>query len=191
MKSLIISLSVLSLTVISVMANADNGIRYDYLEFRYTLDAEIDGTIADDGDGIAFGGSIRINDMFYALGDYETLDYDNDIESTVLQLGAGAIFPQEKFDAVAELAFLDVELERGSADNSETGFRLSGGARGYVTPKIEARALLNYVDVEDDDTFITIGADYFYSDTLSFNLLKDLGGDSERLAVGVRYYFNR
>jgi hypothetical protein len=181
----------LSLILSSGITTADTKIRYDYGEFRYTLDAEIDDTLADDGDGFAFGGSLRVNDMFYAIADYETLDYDNDIETTVLQLGAGAIFSQSKMDVVAELALVDAEVERGSFDDSDTGFRLSGGVRGYVAPKVEARGFLNYVDIEDDDTFITISADYFFTDTLSFNVLKDFGGDAERLSFGVRYYFNQ
>jgi hypothetical protein len=167
---------------------ADNQIQYNYGEFRFVADADIDDTDVD-GDGFAFSGSFRLDELFYFIADYEDLDFDRGVDSTVIQAGAGIIMPYQKVNIIAELAIVDADVDGPAGGNSDTGFRLTGGVRGYVMPKLELRGTLNYVDVEDDDTFVTLAADYFITDSFSVNLSKDLSAELDRLSIGVRYYF--
>ncbi|MGH1485180.1 MAG: hypothetical protein ACRBCI_03100 [Cellvibrionaceae bacterium] len=179
-----------SIFLFSVTTNvvADNGIQYNYAEFRFVADAELDDVDVD-GDGFAFSGSFRLDELFYLVADYEDIGFDRGVDSTVIQLGAGVIAPYEKVDIIGELAIVDADVDGPGGSESDTGFRLTGGVRGYVMPQLEVRGTLNYVDVEDDDTFVTLAADYFINDSFSVNIAKDLSAELDRLSIGVRYYF--
>ncbi len=158
-------------------------VKYNYIEGRYVLDAEV-GNI--DGDGILIGGSFRLNTDFYAFGNYETLDMDfsNDIDT--FTLGAGYIYPlNTMWDANFSFSFVNAEVN----SNDDNGFALTAGVRGMMMPKIEGRATLTYIDVDDDDTFVTLAGDYFVSPNLSVGLELDLGADLETVSIGARYYF--
>ena len=158
-------------------------VKYNYLEGRYVLDAEV-GSI--DGDGIQAGGSYRLNNDFYIAGSYETLDFDfgNDID--IITLGGGYILPlNAQWDANFALSYVNVDVN--SFDDS--GYSLAAGVRGMMTPKIEGRATVTYIDIDDDDTFITLAGDYFMLPHLSVGLEVDLGGDLDTVSLGVRYYY--
>jgi hypothetical protein len=75
--------------------------------------------------------------------------------------------------------------------DDEIGFELSGGVRGMLTPEVEARAKLTYLDIDDlgDDAYLTLGGDYFFMPNLSAGLELDVGGDFDTLSAGVRYFF--
>ncbi len=173
----------------AVFAANDNGIQYNYGELRYIVDAELDNLDTEDGDGFGFGGSFRIDELIYVIADYEALDYDRGIDTTVLQVGAGVILPFQKIDFIGEAALVDGDVDTDVGDSSDTGFRITGGARTYVMPKLELRGSLTYIDVEDDDTFATIAGDYFFNKSLSLNVSKDIAADVDRFSIGVRYYF--
>lgn len=168
--------------------NANNGIQYNYGEFRYIVDSELDFDDTD-GDGFAFAGSYRVDELFYVIADYESIDYDDDIDTDLLQVGGGVIFPYRKVDMIAELALVDFDIDGRSTRDSEVGFRATGGARGYVIPQLELRGTLNYMSLDEDDSYVTVGADYFINRSFSVNVAKDIAADIDRFSVGVRYYF--
>ena len=190
-KTSLLASSAIALTVFlgttplsSVVAS---DVKYSYAQFRYIFNTEADEV---DGDGFWLGGSYRINPDFYLLGDFVKIDYDNDLESQSLGFGAGYIHPlNTKWDANVSFSLIKSEVSFRGRDEDETGFALRGGARGMVTPQIEARAFLNYVDVVDDDTFITLAGDYFFTPNLSAGISVDIGGDANTMSVGGRYYF--
>ena len=173
-----------------VNAGADNGIRYNYGELRLIADAELDDADVDiDGDGFALAGSYRIDELFYGLADYEVLDYDDGVDTTLLQVGAGMIFPYDKVDLIAEFTLADYDVDGNSSRDSDTGFRVAGGARGYLFPNVEVRGALNYLELDDEDVYISLAADYFVTKDFSINIAKDFSGDVDRLSLGARYYF--
>jgi opacity protein-like surface antigen len=169
---------------VSISTAQARDVKYNYIEGRYVLDAEADNNI--DGDGILIGGSFRLNKDFYAFGSYEALDLDfgNDVDT--LAVGAGYIYPlNTKWDANFSLSLVNVDVN----SNDDNGFSLAAGIRGMLMPNIEGRATLTYIDVNDDDTFITLAGDYFFSTNLSVGLEIDLAGDLETVSIGARYYF--
>jgi hypothetical protein len=181
-----LSAALLSVSTVSI---ADNGIQYNYGELRYVVDADLDGYDVD-GDGLAFGGSFRIDELFYAVADYEAIDYDDNIDTSVLQVGLGVIFPYEKIDFIAEAAINSSDADSPVKD--DTGFRLTAGGRTYVMPELEVRATVNYSDIFDEnDTYLTVSADYFLGKSFSINASKDLAADVDRFSIGVRYYFGK
>ena len=168
--------------------SAEKNIQYNYGEFRFVVDSDLDDTSLD-GDGFAFSGSLRLDELFYAIVDYEAIEYDRNAEITDLQVGAGLIAPVRNVDGIAELAIIHRDVDHLPIGDSDTGFRFSGGLRGYLTPQFELRGTVNLIEVDDfDDTFITIAGDYFLNDSVSINIAKDLSADIERFSIGVRLY---
>lgn len=157
---------------------------YNYIEGRYILDAEV-GPI-DDGDGFRFEGSYRVNNEIFVFGNLESVEFDFGIDLDLLEVGAGYIYPlQNGWDFNATVSLLNADVE----NEDEDGFALSAGTRGMLNAQIQLRGEVTYADLEDSDTYITIGADYFFDARLSAGVEMDMAGDYERLSVGVRYYF--
>jgi hypothetical protein len=131
---------------------------YTYAEARYLLDAEVEDV---DGDGFRFGGSFRLTKDIYLFGSYDSVDLDNsDVDITLLKLGGGYIYPiNPTWDANFSLAYANAEADGDGdgVDEDEDGYELSAGVRGKVRPEIEVRGELNYLDLDEDDTYFTIG----------------------------------
>ena len=157
-------------------AGSDNGIKYNYLELRFV---DVDG-----GDGIEFGGSYRINEQFYAVAGFQDIDIGpGSLE--VLEIGGGYIIPNKKIDFAFEVSLIDTDF-RGSSDN---GFSLAAGGRSYISPEFEARAFVKHVDVNNSDTFIELGGDYFLNANVSIGISLEVASDADTLTFGARYYF--
>jgi hypothetical protein len=167
-------------------------IDYSFVEGRFLLDAEVDGdVIDDDGDGFRFAGSFLVTPDVYVFGKYDDVELDDtDIDVTLLRIGAGYIHPLDAtWDANVSLAYANVEADGPGGDEDDSGFELSGGVRGMVKPEIEVRAALNYQDIDDSDTYFTLGADYYFMPNVSAGIELDMGGDYETMSIGAKYYF--
>ena len=151
---------------------ADNGINYTFGELRFV---DVKG-----GDGIEFGGSYRLNAEFYGLASFQDIDSNNN-NTEILEIGGGYILPNGKIDFAAEVTIIDAD--------SESGFSLAAGGRGYVAPEIEARVFVKHVDVVDSDTFIELGGDYFVDANISLGITLEVGSNSDTLTFGGRFYF--
>jgi len=168
------------LSVSSVQAS---DVSYNYLEGRYIVDAEANNV---DGDGLRIGGSVRIRSDLYLFSNYETLDLDFNNDIDTFNLGGGYILPlNAKWDANFSMALVNRDVN----NNDDTGFSLAAGVRGMMASNIEGRASLTYIDVNDNDTYITLGGDYFFSKNLSVGIEADLSGDLDTLSIGARYHF--
>lgn len=181
-KSLAGLLLVAGLNATSIQASE---VKYDYIEGRYIIDAEPDN-FNGDGDGLQMGGSFRIDKDFYIFGSYQTLDLDfsNDIDT--FQLGVGYVRPvNASWDANFSLALVNVDAN----SNDDSGFAIAAGMRGMLAPKIEGRAKLTFIDVNDSDTYITLGGDYFFTPKVSVGIEIDFAGDLDVLSIGAKYYF--
>jgi hypothetical protein len=162
-------------------------VNYRFVEGSYLLDAELENA---DGDGLRVAGSFRINNEIYAFGEYDTVDLDDiSVDVDVFKLGVGYIYPLDAtWDANFSLAYADVDTSL-PAYNDGSGYELSGGVRAMIQPHIEVRAQMNYMDIDDSDTYFTIGGSYFFQPNLAASIDLDLGADYETLAIGVRYLY--
>jgi len=156
--------------------NHDNGIKYNFAEFRFV---DVDG-----GDGIEFGGSYRINQQYYAAISFQDLDVGQ-FDFETLEITGGYIYPHKKIDLAFEVGLIDADV----GPSSESGFSLSAGGRGYLSPEFELRAFVRHVDISDSDTFIELGGDYFLNSNVSIGFTLDVSSDSDALTFGGRYYF--
>ncbi|MEW8505382.1 MAG: hypothetical protein AB2598_01650 [Candidatus Thiodiazotropha sp.] len=165
-------------------------IDYSFVEGRFLLDAEFDD-VADDGDGFRFAGSFQVTNEIFAFAKYDDVELgDSGVDFSLLRLGGGYIHPLDAtWDANVSLAYADAEADGPGGEVDDSGFEISGGVRGMVNPEIEVRASLNYMDIEDSDTYFTLGADYYFMPKISTGIELDLGGDYETMSIGARFYF--
>jgi hypothetical protein len=173
-------------TILPTAAPASD-LGYTYAEMRY-LDADFDtGANANGATGI---GWYRLNDRFFAIGQFTSLNLDNDADATTIAAGGGFIQSLgDEWDAVATATFRHNKIETALRDVSHEGYGLQLGFRGMPIPKIEARAFLNYVNVTEGDTSFFLSGDYFFSPTFCAGLAAELGGNADVISFGVRYAF--
>jgi hypothetical protein len=158
--------------------NHSNGIKYNFAEFRVV---DVKG-----GDGIEFGGSYRINEKFYGLASFQDLDVGPGNGSReFLEIGGGYIYPHKKVDMALEFSLIDADF----GGNSENGFSLAAGGRSYLSPEFEVRAYVKHIDVNNSDTFIELGGDYFLGTNISIGFTLEVSSDLDALTFGGRYYF--
>lgn len=157
--------------------SASSGINYSYAEIRFV---DVDG-----GDGIEFGGSFRINQEFYGIASFQDLDVGRGRDLEILEFGGGYIRPQENIDLVIEFTLIDADF----SGDSESGFSLAGGARGFLSPDLELRGYVKHVDIEESDSFLELGGDYFFNSSLSAGVTIELGSDLDTLTIGGRFHF--
>ncbi|MES9990879.1 MAG: hypothetical protein ABW098_02935 [Candidatus Thiodiazotropha sp.] len=165
-------------------------IDYSFIEGRFILDAEFDD-VNDDGDGFRFAGSFLVTNEIYAFAKYDDVELDDfDVDFSLLRIGAGYIHPlNATWDANVSIAYADAEADGPGFEEDDSGYELSGGVRGMVKPQIELRASLNHIDIEDSDTYFTLGADYYLMPNVSAGLELDMGGDYETMSIGAKFYF--
>lgn len=166
-------------------ASASNNLSYDFAELRF-IDTEA-GSV--DGDGFEIAGSYNIQDNWLLVGGFTTLDF-NSVDVTLLEAGGGYVWPQNnQFDLFATGSIVRADIDAGANDDSDTGFRVVGGIRTRFAPNFEGRAELNYIDIEDSDTFIELGGDYYVSPQFAIGGTLDVGSDNDELTIGVRWFF--
>jgi hypothetical protein len=176
------------IALLAVESAIADDISYTYAQVRFA-DVEIDDANLD-GDGFIVGGSYRINEKYFAFGGYRDIDFDQSRDASALRVGGGYIYPvSERLHAVGKAYLARVKASRPGFSDSDTGFGLEVGARGRVTPKLEARGFLGYSDVGGSDTSLTLGGDYYFTPRLSAGITIDIGGDVTGLTLGGRYYF--
>jgi len=170
-------------------AMADNGLQYSYAQFLYNS-AELG--IAD-GSGFSFGGSFQLDTQFYVRGDFQNLNMDEGIDNIrTIELGAGYIHPLGSMDLIAEVNYVDAEIEydnRNTRDYDETGFLFTGGLRTYLAPELEVNASMNHLNLDGHDNYIQLGANYRLTHVLAVDSGYRLGSDIEVFTIGARYIF--
>ncbi|MEM8982091.1 MAG: outer membrane beta-barrel protein [Pseudomonadota bacterium] len=163
-------------------------VSYDFFELRF-IDTEIDDANVD-GDGFQIGGSYNISGNWLIVGNYTTLDFDGNVDASLLEAGGGYVWPVDpKFDLFTTISIARAEVDAGTFDDNETGFRIVGGIRTKFNAQFEGRAELNYLDIDDSDTLIRLGGDYYFTPQFAGGATIDLGGDNDQITFGIRYFF--
>lgn len=143
--------------------------------------------------GVDLGDDITISTNYYS-GKYST---DNELGLSIL--GASFYMDKEKFSiwsefhAATQEAYNDAtDASLGSFDLKKNGFYLQGGY--MLTDKIES--ILRYDEInldgspDDDRSRITIGANYYLSETaifkINYELISDDGADPDDNLIGFQ-----
>ena len=166
---------------------------YSYAELGY-IDANFDAGAFDndvDGDGFALRGSLAVNPNFFVFAGYQDLDFDFDVDASLLEVGGGGHWPlSDKIDIVGKLGIVKAEVDVGQFDDDDDGFMVGARVRGAVAPKFELEGGFDYrnIDVGDETTIVLEGR-YFFIPQLAGGVSVSIGDDVTSLGLNVRWTF--
>lgn len=168
---------------------------YRYVDAALLFDAEVElGDTDVDGDGIQLRASLPVNETFFALAEFQTLDFDFDVDTTRLAVGGGGHWAiNGMLDLVARVGVVREEVEVGNSDDDDTG--LFAGARGRFRPipQVEVEAGLELVDLDagnlNNDLFIVGEGRYHFNSQFSAGATLTIGDDTTQLGLYGRYNF--
>jgi hypothetical protein len=166
---------------------------YSYAELGY-IDADFDADAFDndvDGDGFALRGSLAVNPNFFVFAGYQDLDFDFDVDASLLEVGGGGHWPlSDKIDIIGKLGIVKAEVDVGPFNDDDDGFLLGARVRGVVAPKFELEGGFDYRDLDiGDETTIVMEGRYFFLQQLAGGVSVAIGDDNTSLGLNVRWTF--
>lgn len=163
---------------------AAESVSYNYVDAGY-VNFEPDNA-ADDFSGLGLRGSYLLNQNIFLTGEFNSTSMQS-IDRADIAFGAGYRSPiNEKSDFFGQLEYVTVDVD---PNFDEDGFRLTGGVRVMMSDRFELRGALQYVDIENSDTVLNIGAEYnFASNVAGFFELRE-GDEYGGYFIGARYEF--
>lgn len=163
---------------------------YTFVEAGY-VDSEIDaGPVDLDGDGFGVRGSLAINDTFHAFADYATQDLDFGLDASSFGVGAGRHWDiQDRLDFVGELSWINAEVDTPFGNADEDGFGVGAGLRFRSLNSVELQGMINYADLNDSDTSLSLAGRYYLSDTFAVGGGLAIDDNDTAWNIGVRAEF--
>lgn len=163
---------------------SQSSLSYNYAELRF-VDVDSSG-----GDGFRFGGSYELNGPWLLLGAITALDFNNNVDSTLLELGGGYVWNYaDDFDLVGTLRLVRAEVDTPGGSANDTGFAFSAGTRGLIAPQFEVRGSVNHINLDNSDTYLELAGDYYFTEQFSAGLSLEFAGDTDSLTIGARWFF--
>ena len=124
------------------------------------------------------------------VGRVTTLDFDNNADLTVLELGGGYLWHySEDLDVVSTLRIVNSEAEVNGVSADDNGFALSAGVRALLAPQFEIRGSINHVNLDNSDTYLKLAGDYHFNEQFSAGASLEFAGDADTFAIGARWFF--
>jgi len=164
---------------------------YTNLEVNY-LDLEVGDGFTVNGDGFELAGSFELNDQFHLYGSWQDQSLDFGIDGRTMELGAGWSHGfNDKLDFVGTLSYVDAELEAAGNTASDDGLAIGGGIRSRLGESFEIDAGLKYVDFDESgsDTGLSLGARYYFNDSMALGASMDSNDNADTLRLGFRWEF--
>ena len=94
-----------------------------------------------------------MNPNFFVFAGYQDLDFDFDVDASLLEVGGGGHWPlSDKVDIVGKVGIVKAEIDVGPFDDDDDGFLLGARVRGVVAPKFELEGGFDYRDLDDAAT---------------------------------------
>ncbi len=178
-SSLLMVLTVLVMGTAQAQTATTPSLPYNFAELRF-VDVDVAG-----GDGIKLGGSYLVQNNWLIVGSFSSVSFDNDIDSRTIEIGGGYVWPWQKdWDLVATARYVDI-----GGDLDESGVILEGGLRGFLAPQFEIRGSVNHITAGDNDTFLELGGDYYFTRQFAAGLTLEFAGDVDVFTIGARYFF--
>jgi hypothetical protein len=169
---------------------ASSQFNYTYVELGYDETEYQAGNTDVDGDGLTLSGSFEINDDWHAFASYGTADLDFGIDLDTFVIGAGYAFPlRQDVDLYGRVLYLNLDADVGALGADEDGLGLQFRIRALVTDELELEGGVQYVDIEDSDTSLQVGARYYFTETFSAGIGLTIAGDTDGIGINARYSF--
>ncbi len=184
MLLLLAGLLVQGIAIAQTVEQKSVDLSYSYAELRF-VDVDFRG-----GDGFRINGSYELDDNWLIVGGLTSLDFNNNVDSTMVELGGGYVWHySEDFDLLSTLRVVRSEIDVGGIDADETGFALSAGTRGLLTPQFEIRGSVNHINLDDSDTYLELAGDYYFTEQFSAGVSLEFAGDMDAFTIGARWFF--
>lgn len=183
-KVLVIVAAFFIVTTAAAQQPAQSDLSYSYAELRF-VDVDVSG-----GDGLKVAGSYELNGPWILVGALTSLDFNNNVDSTLLELGGGYVWKYNRdFDFFSTLRLVRASVDTPGGDADDNGFAFSAGTRGYLTPQFEVRGSVNHINLDNSDTFLELGGDYYFTRQFAAGVTLDVGGDVDTFTLGARWFF--
>ena len=191
-KALIIG-AISSIASFSLTAE-EAALSYTYVGVGYET-----GDIADiDTSGFGIYGSKALNDSFFLVGSYLSIESDDqftdgfvtdDIEATGFNIGIGFHTPiNPTVDFVSTLSYSDVEVEFADESEDGNGYIIAAGVRAMPSDVLELSAFIDYADIEDGtETGYSFAARYFTTPDISLGLGYGSSDDFDAITFDIRF----
>ncbi len=157
---------------------------YTYIELNYiwTDNEEVDETL----DGGELTGSLELPLNFFAQLTVSRQSDDADLDT--YRIGAGYHLPiGSRLDAFGIVSYAHAEVDGSSNDFDDSGTAGELGLRFLLRPKLELNGSAEWVDVEEDDFGIGVGARFYLIDRFSLGGRVESLDDDLTFAVGARF----
>jgi hypothetical protein len=163
---------------------------YTYVELSYD-ETEYDIAAAEiDGDGFTVTGSFEINEEWHAVASYGIADLDFGIDLDTWSAGVGYVFPlREDIDLYGRVLYVNLDADLGPFDRDDDGLALQFRVRMLVADQVEVEGGIQYVDIEESDASLQVGARYYFTEEFSAGLNLNVAGDNDGIGVNARFSF--
>ena len=58
-----------------------------------------------------------------------------------------------------------------------------------MTPKFEVRGSVNYINLDNSDTYLEIAGDYYFTERVAAGASLEFAGDADTFTIGARWFF--
>ncbi len=184
MLFLLAGLLVQGVAIAQTVEKKQTDLSYTYAELRF-VDVDFRG-----GDGLRLNGSYALQNNWLIVGGLTALDFDNNVDITTLELGAGYIWKySDDFDLTSTLRIVRSDIDAAGVSTDDTGFGLSAGIRGLLSPEFEIRGSVNHINLDDSDTYLELAGDYYFTENFAAGVTLEFAGDTDAFTIGARWYF--
>ncbi len=126
---------------------------YTYGELRF-VDVDTNG-----GDGFRLAGSFELEGPWLLVGAFTALDFNNNVDSTLLELGGGYVWDySEDFDLVGTLRLVRAEVDTPGGSADDTGCAFSGRSRS-VNTRVRSPGVSEPINLDNSDTYLELAGD--------------------------------
>ncbi len=184
MLFLLAGLLVQGVAIAQTVEKKQTDLSYTYAELRF-VDVDFRG-----GDGLRLLGSYALQNDWLIVGSLTTLDFDNNVDITTLELGAGYIWKySDDFDLTSTLRIVSTDIDAAGVSTDDTGFGLSAGIRGLLSPEFEIRGSVNHINLDNSDTYLELAGDYYFTENFAAGVTLEFAGDTDAFTIEARWYF--
>lgn len=165
---------------------------YNYLQFGYiNSNIDIKGTDID-GDSFFIGGSFAVNNRVNALAQYQTGNYDFNLDTDLFGFGFGFHTPlSSNADAIFNARLLDAQVKSkflGRGD--DTGYSGEAKLRYASNPYVELNAGIEVINLYDDtESMFGVGTLIKFDNERSVVINYSKGDTTRDITLGFRMEF--
>jgi len=177
--------------VAAPMASQAGDFSYSYAEAGWARVAIDDSEINLNFDGFFLRGSVEVTDRFFLFADYLDVSKSG-IDVQRYALGVGGNYPlSDALDVVGRAAWAKSEVSGFGYSADDDGYLVSAGLRGRPGERFELEGSVAYEDYGNgsDDTILTVGARYFFTDMFAVGAEFQKFEDADAWGIGFRVSF--